>query len=98
MFGSTDVSDVSRICPTAQIHVTTWAAGTQMHSWQAVAQGKSSLMHKGLLYAAEVLACTAADLFLAPETIAQAKAEWMERTGGEPFHSLMPDGAKPPTD
>lgn len=98
MFGSTDVSDVSRICPTAQIHVTTWAAGTQMHSWQAVAQGKSSLMHKGLLYAANVLACTAADLFLHPEMVAKAKAEFTERTGGEPFHSLMPDGAKPQTD
>ena len=48
MAGSTDVGDVSWVCPTAQINAVTEAAGTPGHSWQQVSQGKSSIAHKGM--------------------------------------------------
>lgn len=95
MYGSTDVGDVSRVCPVSQIHAATWAAGTQMHTWQAVAQGKSSVLHKGMLYAAKVLACTAADIFMTPELAEQAKKEMKERTAGQKAVTLMFANAKP---
>ncbi|SHL26210.1 aminobenzoyl-glutamate utilization protein B [Anaerocolumna jejuensis DSM 15929] len=98
LFGSTDVGDVSRICPTSQIHTATWAAGTQMHTWQAVAQGKSSLMHKGILYASKILACTAADMFLHPELISSAKTELELKSSKQKYVSLMPEDAKPQID
>lgn len=74
--GSTDVGDVSHQTPTVQIHAATLPAGTPGHSWQAVAAGKSSIAHKGLLLAAKVMAATAFDLFEQPELLAAAKAEF----------------------
>ena len=55
---------------------TTWASGNPGHSWQNVAMGKSSVAHKGVLYAAKVLAATAADLMTKPELLEKAKAEF----------------------
>ncbi|MDO5422231.1 MAG: amidohydrolase [Eubacteriales bacterium] len=95
LFGSTDVGDVSMKCPTVQLHAATYAAGTALHSWQAVAQGKEPLMHKGELYAAKVMACTAVDLFENPDLVKEAQEELTERMGGHPFESLMPKDVKP---
>lgn len=66
---STDVGNVSHICPTAQIVTATWTANTMQHTWQAIAQGKSSLAHKGMLYAAAILAAAAIDCFADKEKI-----------------------------
>ena len=38
--GSSDVGDVSWVCPTSQIVAATCAGGTAEHTWQMVAQGK----------------------------------------------------------
>ena len=94
-FGSTDVGDVSWNCPTAQATVTTWAAGTPGHSWQVVSQGKSGLAHKGLIYAAKVMAGAAIDMYEDPEIIAKAKAEMKEELDGDTYHCPIPDGSRP---
>ena len=62
MKGSTDVGDVSWVCPTAQINAVTEAAGTPGHSWQMVSQGKSSIAHKGMQFAGKVMAGTVIDM------------------------------------
>ena len=95
LFGSTDVGDVSMTCPVVQLHAATYAAGTPLHSWQAVAQGKEPLMHKGELYAAKVMAGTAVDLFENPELVEEAQNELEERLEGHPFQSLMHKDTKP---
>ena len=59
--GSTDVGDVSWVVPTGQFSAVTWAAGTPGHAWQIVAQGKGPVAHKGMLFAAKVMAATAYD-------------------------------------
>jgi len=74
--GSTDVGDVSWLTPTAQFTASTWASGNPGHSWQNVAMGKSGVAHKGVLYAAKVLAATAADLMTQPQLLEKAKAEF----------------------
>ena len=74
--GSTDVGDVSWLTPTAQFTTATWASGNPGHSWQNVAMGKSSVAHKGVLYAAKILAATTADLMTQPELLEKAKAEF----------------------
>ncbi len=94
-FGSTDVGDVSWNCPTAEAFVATWAAGTPAHSWQIVSQGKSSLAHTGLLYAAKILAATAVDLYENPKLLAKAKEEWLTTLDGETYTCPIPDGCKP---
>jgi aminobenzoyl-glutamate utilization protein B len=94
--GSTDVGDVSWQTPTAQVYTACFISGAPGHSWQNVSVGKTSIGHKGLLYAAKVLAASAIELFEDPALIAEAKEEWKRRTVGG-FVSPIPDGeyAKP---
>ena len=74
--GSTDVGDVSWLTPTAQFTAVTWPSMCPGHSWQNVSCGKTSVSHKGLLYAAKVLAGAAADLMLQPQLLIDAKEEF----------------------
>ena len=74
--GSTDVGDVSWLTPTAQFTAVTWPSGSPGHSWQNVSVGKTSLAHKGVLYAAKILAATAADLMENAEVLKQAREEF----------------------
>jgi len=74
--GSTDVGDVSWLTPTAQFNAVTWPSGSPGHSWQNVSCGKTSIAHKGLLYAAKVLAGAAADLMENAEFLKEAREEF----------------------
>lgn len=93
--GSTDVGDVSWVVPTAQFSVACFAFGTPLHSWQTVAQGKSSFAHKGMLTAGKVLARTTVDVFLQPEVVANAKVELMKILGWNKYFCPIPPGIKP---
>lgn len=90
---STDVGDVSHVCPTAQIGAASWAAGTSAHSWQATAQGKGGIAHKSILYVGKVLAGAAVDLIESPEVIVNAKEEHRKRVGNK-FISPIPKEVK----
>ena len=74
--GSTDVGDVSWLTPTAQFTAVTWVSGSPGHSWQNVSTGRHSIAHKGVIYAAKVLAGTAADLMEQPEILTAARKEF----------------------
>ena len=76
--GSTDVGDVSWLTPTAQFHAVTWTSGAPGHSWQNVSIGKTAIAHKGMLYAADVLAGTAADLLESPALLERARVEFRD--------------------
>ena len=93
--GSTDVGDVSWIVPTVHLNIPTFAAGTALHSWQAVAQGKSSIAHKGMLYAAKIMALTALDFLQNPELANQARKELTETLNGETYPDPLPKDLKP---
>ena len=92
--GSTDVGDVSWMCPTAQINAATWAPGTPGHSWQAVAQGKSSTAHKGMLYAGKSIALAAMMLMEQPELLEEARAEFDQEFEGQKYIPI-PEEVKP---
>ena len=70
--GSTDTADVSWNVPTVQMHIGTWVIGTPGHSWQAVAQGKSSYAKKSMLFAGKSVAGTIMRLFDDPALVEQA--------------------------
>lgn len=93
--GSTDVGDVSWVVPTAWCHIPTLAIGPAGHSWQTVAQGKSSIAHKGMLMAGKVLACTALDFFNDPALVEKAKENWLLHLDGETYPNALPANAKP---
>ena len=95
LMGSADTGDASYCAPTAQFVAATYAAGTPGHSWQMVAQGKSSIAHKGQMYAAEVLADAAIRAIEEPEIIKKAKEEFLAVTGGKPYVCPIPADVKP---
>ena len=93
--GSTDVGDVSWVCPTAQILTAAFAKGTPAHSWQTVTQGKLPLAHNSMLFAAKVLAASAVELLQQPALLEQAKAEHLQRTGPAGYRCPIPAGLRP---
>ncbi|MFB9121853.1 amidohydrolase [Paraburkholderia dipogonis] len=95
--GSSDVGDVSWIVPTAQHLGACYAIGTNMHTWQLVAQGKLPAAHKGMVHAAKVMAVTAVELCLNPAHLDAARAELAVHTGARPYVSpIPPDVLAPP--
>lgn len=74
--GSTDVGDVSWLTPTAQFTAVTWVSGSPGHSWQNVSIGKSSIAHKGVLYAAKALAGAASDMMEDPILLQKIREEF----------------------
>ncbi|WP_032076838.1 M20 family metallopeptidase [Clostridium drakei] len=87
---STDVGDVSWIVPTGMFNTACAVLGTPIHSWIFVAQGNTSIAHKGMLQAGKVIALTAVELFKNPEIIQNAKRELKERLGGETYSCPIP--------
>ncbi|MBS7525371.1 amidohydrolase [Fusibacter paucivorans] len=93
--GSTDVGDVSQLVPTAQCFAACASIGTPMHTWQMVSQGKSGIAHKGMRYAAEVLAAAVVELLEHPEKIEEAKAEHLKSLNGNSYQSPIPADVMP---
>ena len=94
-FSSTDVGDVSWVCPTAQIQTATRAKGTPAHSWQLVAQGKLPLAHKMTVYAAKVMAAAVVELMQNEDLLRQAKEEHQKRVGPKGYEAPIPKGVVP---
>lgn len=92
--GSTDVGDVSWNIPSSWFNGACYALGTPMHTWQAVAQGKSGAAHRGMHAAALVLAETAADLLEDTEIVKQAKADFEEARSGRQYETVIPPQVK----
>jgi aminobenzoyl-glutamate utilization protein B len=90
--GSTDVADVSWIVPMLNLRVTTHPAGVPSHAWPVVACSGMSIGHKGMLYAADVLAMTMVDLFTDSQARDAIRAEFREKTKGQPYKPLGPTG------
>lgn len=93
--GSTDVGDVSWIVPTVQCVTACMAIGTPFHTWQLVAQGGTSIGHKGMLHAGKILAATALEVILNPELLQAAKDELATRLNGEAYVCPIPKEVKP---
>lgn len=93
--GSTDVGDVSWVTPTAQFMIGCAPQGTPPHSWQWVAAGKSSVMHKGILAAGKILAATAYDILTDPQILLRAEEAYKKDLGSETYKSIIPDGVEP---
>lgn len=94
-FGSTDVADVSWVCPTAQLLVSTWAVGTPGHTWQATAQGKRTYAREMMRYAGKVLAQTAVELLKNPELLSAAKDELSKEIGPDGYIPPIPQNVYP---
>ena len=93
--GSTDVGDVSWVCPLAQINGTTMPADTAMHTWQMVSVGKSPMAKKGMLFAGRAMAACGIDCLEDPDILRRAKEEKDRRTGGRSYDPPIPPEVMP---
>lgn len=93
--GSSDVGDVSWVVPMAQFMGNCYAFGTPAHSWQMVAQGKSSITHKGLVAAAKIMALTAAEVLENPEMIKEIKQNHINKLDGQEYICPIPKDVIP---
>lgn len=93
--GSTDVGDVSWICPVAQVRTAMYAYGTPNHSWQQTTQSKTTWAYKMMMYVAKSLCATAVELIEKPELIQQAKEEHAQRTAPTGYCCPIPKGVTP---
>ncbi|ETP70770.1 hypothetical protein G159_00225 [Planococcus glaciei CHR43] len=95
MPGSTDVSDVSWVVPTAQLTAATSAIGTPLHTWQMVTQGISPFAHSGMLLAAQSMAAAAVHLYENEDALQAVKAEHEKKRAKEPYFCPIPKDVKP---
>lgn len=93
--GSTDVSDVSWVVPTAQCTAATSALGTALHTWQMTTQGINSFAHSGMLRAGEAMALTAVHILDNPEALVPIKEEHEKKLAKTPYICPIPAGVKP---
>lgn len=94
-YSSTDVGDVSWVCPTAQIMTAAFARGTAAHTWQMVSQGKQPQAHKMTRYAAKVMAAGAVELMSNPKVLELAQEEFKRRVGPDGYEPPIPVGVFP---
>ena len=74
--GSSDVADVSQIVPVVNINTTCYGRKTPNHTWAVTVQANKSAAHRGMLYAAGVLALMGARLAGEPALLDAVKAEF----------------------
>ena len=85
--GSTDVAEVSWICPLAQVNTVCVPDGVAWHNWAVVSCSSHPIGHKGMLAAAKVLAASTLDLLTDKELLQKAKEEFEKATEGKEYKS-----------
>ncbi len=93
---STDVGDMSWQVPLSMLNTTCWPTNAAAHSWGVVASGIMGIGHKGMMYAAKVMALSAIELFEQPDKIEAARAEFEAATAATEYISPMPKEKMPP--
>jgi aminobenzoyl-glutamate utilization protein B len=94
--GSTDVGDMSWRVPLSML----WAACAPVvavgHSWGITAASAHPIGHKGMMFAAKVMAVAAIDLYTDPDKLKAVREEFESVTGKRQYVTLIPEGVTPP--
>ena len=96
--GSTDVSDVSWVTPTMEFSTACNTLGTPGHSWQFVAQSGSSIGHKGLIFATQVIATSGIEILTDAALLKSIRDEYTKRLAGRKYKCPLPADLEPPLD
>jgi aminobenzoyl-glutamate utilization protein B len=96
--GSTDMGDISYICPSGVFAWPTLPLGIGLHTWPVTACGGMSIGDKASLATSRILAGMGHDLLTRPDLMAAAKADFLRRRGDAPFVSPLPPDRRQPLD
>jgi aminobenzoyl-glutamate utilization protein B len=95
LYGSTDLADVSWVTPVGQIMTCCAPIGTRWHSWQFAASAGMSIGHKGMLYAAGVLASAGSRLVREPMLLEKVRLDFEKGKEGKKYKCVIPEGVNP---
>lgn len=93
---SSDVGDMSWLVPLSVLNTACWPMNVAAHSWGVVATGVMGIGHKGMMYAAKVMAGAAIKLFEEPKRLTAVRAEFAATTTATQYVCPIPDDHQPP--
>lgn len=95
-YAADDFTEFTWWAPTHRVYVT-YYPGDGLPSWATAALAATPCGHKSMLTGARLVALTLADLLTDGKSLAEAQAEFKERTSKEKWRSPIPEGQPPPT-
>lgn len=96
--GSSDVAEVSRVCPLATVRFPGQVPGAIGHHWSSVSCNYGSTAWKGLNAGAKAMAATAIDLFIDSEAFKVVREEFEAFIAENPYKPFLPEESEPPLD
>lgn len=96
--GADDVTEFCWHAPTARIYVAYGLRAGRLPNWAGAALAGTSAAHATVMTAARAVAYSALDLVLSPSELAEAQAEFRQRTSAGMIPPLLPPEARPPVE
>ncbi|MGI6337184.1 MAG: amidohydrolase [Eubacteriales bacterium] len=93
--GSTDVGDVSWVCPTAYCYMACKPLDTPGHSWQMTSMSKTQTAYRAMMRAAKTIVGTAVDLYENPALLDDIRADFKKRLDGRTYTCPIPKDVVP---
>ena len=90
-YGSSDIGDVSHICPSCFYKGACFPIGASYHSWQVAAVTGMDIGFKSMINGARMTALTVYKFLTEPELVAAAKAEFKRSMAGKTYETMLPD-------
>lgn len=90
-YGSSDIGDVSHICPTCFYKGACFPIGANFHSWQVAAVTGMDIGFKSMINGARMTALTALRFLTEAETLKKAKEEFQRNMVGKVYEPMLPD-------
>ncbi len=93
--GSTDVANISWVCPTIGLRVANWPLDVPAHSWASTAASGSSAAQKAMLNAAKVLSAAGIDVLTRPSLVQAMRDEFEQQSRAFPYVSPVSEESLP---
>jgi aminobenzoyl-glutamate utilization protein B len=96
---TSDIGDMSWLVPNVRLRIPTTADGSLAgHHWSAALGPATPIAHKGMAVAAKAIVGTMIDLYSEPALLEGIKKDFAAQLAANPpWHTLIPNGAQPPT-